>query len=58
LESLRCNGRGTSGTPFTLNPRVFTLGAGTHTITFGGRELGSKLDQVLITADATFGPTK
>lgn len=52
------NGRGTSGTPFTLNPRVFTLGAGTHTITFGGREVGAKLDQVLITNDAAFVPVK
>jgi Malectin domain/Chitobiase/beta-hexosaminidase C-terminal domain/Viral BACON domain len=52
------NGRGTSGTPFTLNPRVFTLGAGTHTITFGGRELGAKLDQILVTNDPAFVPTK
>lgn len=52
------NGRGTSGVPFALNPRVFTLGAGTHTITFGGREVGAKLDQVLITNDPAFVPTK
>jgi hypothetical protein len=51
------NGRGTSGVSFALNPRVFTLGAGTHTITFGGREQGAKLDKVLITNDASFVPT-
>jgi hypothetical protein len=54
----KVNGRGTSGTPLTLNPRVFTLGAGTHTITIGGREAGAKLDQVFITNDSTFVPTK
>jgi hypothetical protein len=52
------NGRGTSGVPFALNPRVFTLGAGPHTITFSGREVGSQLDQVLITNAPAFVPTK
>jgi hypothetical protein len=52
------NGRGTAGTPFTLNPRVFTLAAGTHTIAFGGREVGAKLDQILITNDASFVPVR
>jgi hypothetical protein len=52
------NGRGTTGAPLTLNPRIFTLTAGTHTITFGGREVGAKLDQILVTNDATFVPVR
>lgn len=40
------NGRGGTGTPLTENPRVFSLSAGRHTITFRAREAGTGLDQI------------
>jgi hypothetical protein len=54
----KVNGRGTSGLPLSINPRVFTLTAGTHTFTFGGRDANTRLDQVLVTNDAAFVPTR
>ena len=47
------NGRGSSGTPLALNPRTFSLSAGTHTIRFRAREANTKLDRIFITNDLT-----
>jgi hypothetical protein len=54
----KVNGRGAAGLPLSVNPRVFTLPAGAHTFTFGGRDPNTKLDQVLVTNDAAFVPVK
>ncbi|HEY1252033.1 MAG TPA: S-layer homology domain-containing protein [Thermoanaerobaculia bacterium] len=51
------NGRGGTGNPLTLDPRVLTLSAGSNTITFRGREIGSKVDRIYITADPNDVPT-
>jgi hypothetical protein len=51
----RVNGRA-GGAPATLNPRLFTLTKGRHTLTFGGREPNTKLDQIIITNDVTYVP--
>jgi hypothetical protein len=49
------NGR--NGTvPLTLNPRLFTLSAGAHSITFRARETNSGLDCIIITNDRSFIP--
>ena len=39
-------------------PRPFTLGAGGHTRTFVGREPNTKLDQLLLTNDVNFVPSR
>jgi hypothetical protein len=49
------NGRA-SGAPATLNPRLFTLSRGRHTLTFEGREANTGLDQLIVTNDVTFVP--
>jgi hypothetical protein len=54
----RVNGRGGTGVPLTLNPRTFSLSAGSHTLTFRGREASTKLDRVIVTDDASFVPTE
>jgi hypothetical protein len=54
----KVNGRGSTGQALTLNPRVFTLAPGPHTFTFGGRDPNTKLDQVLITNDVSFVPSR
>jgi uncharacterized protein YjdB len=51
------NGRGTSGEPLTLNPRPFHLTAGSHTLTFRGRDAHTKLDRIFITADSSAVPS-
>jgi hypothetical protein len=51
------NGRGGTGIPLTLDPRIVTLSAGTNSLTFRGREANSKVDRILITDDPTFVPT-
>jgi hypothetical protein len=51
------NGRGSSGSPLALNPRTFSLSAGTHTVRFRGREANTKLDRIFITNDLTANPT-
>jgi hypothetical protein len=58
LQWTRVNGRGTTGIPLTLNPRTFSLSAGSHTLTFRGREAGTILDRVIVTNDSTFVPTE
>ncbi len=45
---MRINGRDEKD-PFTLNPRVFELKAGKHTLVIRGRETGAFLDWVTIT---------
>lgn len=49
------NGRNGSN-PLTIPQRVFTLSAGTHTLTLRGREVGSSLDRIVITNDRSFIP--
>jgi hypothetical protein len=49
------NGRG-GVTRFTINPRTFPLSAGSHTLTFAGREAGAILGRVLVTNDPTYIP--
>jgi hypothetical protein len=49
------NGRG-GGAPATLNPRLFNLSKGRHTLTFAGREADTRLDQIIVTNDVTFVP--
>ncbi|HQQ75779.1 MAG TPA: hypothetical protein PLB01_00370 [Thermoanaerobaculia bacterium] len=38
------------------NPRLFAVAAGQHTLTFGGREIGSLLRDVYVTNDPSFMP--
>lgn len=47
----RVNGRGDGGTPATIDPRVFPLQPGPHTLLVRGRELGSLLDRLVISND-------
>lgn len=54
----RLNGRGAAGVPLTINPRTFSLSAGSHTLTFRGREVSTKLDRVIVTTDGSFVPTE
>jgi hypothetical protein len=54
----RVNGRGGTGVPLTLNPRTFSLSAGSHMLTFRGREPSTKLDRVIVTNDTLFVPTE
>ncbi len=49
------NGRGDSGSPLALNPRIFRLRAGAHVLTIRGREANSQLDRVLVTGSFTSG---
>src|SRR5262249_45778955 len=51
------NGRGGTGVPLTLDPRILTLSSGTNTITFRGREVGSKIDRLYVTTDPNAVPT-
>ncbi len=51
----KLNGRGTGG-PLTVNPRLLTLSAGTHVLTFRGREPGAALRAIVITADPDYVP--
>ena len=41
---------------FSVAPRIFQLAAGEHTLTFEGRELGTRLDALVITSDPDFDP--
>jgi len=50
------NGRGGTGVPLTLDPRMLTLSSGSNTVTFRGREVGSKVDRILVTSDANLVP--
>jgi len=54
----RLNGRGGTTLPRTINPRTFTLSAGSHTLTFRGRETATKLDRIILTTDPSFVPTE
>ena len=54
----RLNGRGGTGMPLTINPRTFSLSAGSHTLTFRGRETSTLLDRIIVTTDASFVPTE
>lgn len=52
------NGRGGTSEPLRVNPRVFMLSAGTHSIVFRGREISSGLDKFVITSDRQFAPAQ
>jgi len=51
------NGRNGTGVPLTLDPRVFSLSAGSNTIVFRGREANSRVDRILVTDNGNFVPT-
>ena len=54
----RLNGRGGAGVPLTLNPRTFSLSAGSHTLEFRGRETNTRVDRVIVTNDLSFVPSE
>jgi hypothetical protein len=49
---------GSGGEPRTLDPRLFTLSQGSHTIVFRERDRYTKLDRVILTKDLNFVPTE
>ena len=49
---------GLGGVPLTINPRVFPISPGTHTLLFRTRNRGTGLDRVIVTNDMTFVPTE
>ena len=49
------NGRA-GGAPLSQNPRVFSLGAGSHTLRFRVRDPNTQLDQLLVTNDRNYVP--
>jgi hypothetical protein len=51
------NGRNGSSTPNAIPVRTFNLVAGVNSIVFRGREMGSLLDEILVTNDLSFVPT-
>ncbi len=52
------NGRGGTGRPLALNPRILTLSPGHHTLTFRGREAGTGLDRIMITQETGSVPNQ
>jgi hypothetical protein len=54
----RVNGRGGTGVPLTLNPRTFSLSAGSHSLRLRGREKNTRADRVIVTNDLSFVPTE
>jgi hypothetical protein len=53
----RVNGRNGTPTPRTIDPRIFSLTAGNHTLHFRGREPGTRLDRLVVTNDLSYVPT-
>jgi len=53
----RVNGRGSSGVPLSINPRIFPLTAGTHTIRLRSREAYTKFDRMILTNNMNYVPT-
>ena len=49
---------GGHGVPLTLNPRTFSLSAGSHTLEFRGRETNTRVDRVIVTNDLSFVPNE
>ncbi len=56
FQWMKMNGRGGTSTPLTLNPRIFNLSAGSHSIRFRGREFNTALDFMIITNDQSYTP--
>jgi hypothetical protein len=54
----RVNGRAGSGIPGYVNPRIFNLSSGTHTLRFRERDSGTSLDRVILTKDTAYVPTE
>ena len=54
----RVNGQAGTGVPLTLNPRIFHLTTGDHTIRFRARRPMTRLDRVILTNDFAFVPTE
>jgi len=50
------NGRNGTANPLTLNPRVFSLTAGTHTLTFRTRDSKIRMDRLFVTNDLSLKP--
>jgi Cadherin-like domain/Bacterial Ig domain len=50
------NGRGSTGTPGAMSPRLFALSPGRHVIHFRSREVGATLAAILVTNDRDFVP--
>ena len=53
----RLNGRGSSGVPLSINPRILWLTAGTHTIRLRSRESYVKFDRLILTTNLNYVPT-
>jgi hypothetical protein len=51
------NGRAGTGVPLTLDPRIVTLQSGSNMLELDGREVGSKVDKVVVTNDPNYVPT-
>ncbi|MEO8428093.1 MAG: choice-of-anchor Q domain-containing protein [Verrucomicrobiota bacterium] len=51
----RINGRA-GGPSLTLNPRIFTLNAGAHTLRFRARDPDTRLDRLVVTDDLNYLP--
>jgi S-layer homology domain len=54
----RVNGRGGTGQPLAINPRVFSFPAGSHQVRFRERDANSRVDRVIVTNDFDFIPTE
>jgi hypothetical protein len=54
----RVNGRGTQGVPGTINPRVFPLSPGNHTVKIRARNVNTPVDRIIVTSDMSFVPTE
>ena len=55
-QNTKLNGRMPGGVPRSTNPRLLTLTAGTHTISFRGREANAALDWIIVTDDLAYVP--
>ena len=53
----RVNGRGASGVPMSINPRIFGLTAGQHTFRLRSRESYVKFDRLILTNNMNYVPT-
>ncbi|MEO8429180.1 MAG: choice-of-anchor Q domain-containing protein [Verrucomicrobiota bacterium] len=51
----RVTGRA-GGSALTLNPRIFTLSGGAHTLLFRARDPDTRLDRLVVTGDVNFLP--
>lgn len=52
------NGRGPSGVPLSIDPRMLAFTAGTNTLHFRGGDYDNRVDRIIITDDPNFVPTE